>query len=125
MTKILEEAGYNQEEYNKDMAEVDVEEKVGFIIPLDYQLTEDGLTVQYGTDKIEMSVTFAVPERETEYRLDICLAGTKDVLVSKMIAPGTSSIYELMHGRGLVAYDLYVDGTFLKTTKPIEFTKEG
>ena len=76
------------------------------------------------TEKIEMTVTFGVPEKDVEYRLDICLAGTKDVLVSKMIAPGTSSIYSLMYGRGLVAYDLYVDGVYLETTKPIEFTKE-
>ena len=93
------------------------------------QPTEPEVTVTVdpgsSTEKIEMTVTFGVPEKDEEYRLDICLAGTKDVLVSKMIAPGTSSIYELMHGRGLVAYDLYVDGTYLKTTKPIEFTKEG
>jgi len=75
------------------------------------------------TEKIEMTVTFGVPEREVEYRLDICLAGTNDVLVSKMITPGTSSIYAQMFGRGLVAYDLYVDGVYLETTKPIEFTK--
>ena len=75
-------------------------------------------------DKIEMTVTFGVPEKDVEYRLDICLAGTKEVLMSKMIAPGTSSIYALMHGSGQVAYDLYVDGTYLETTKPIEFTKE-
>lgn len=77
-----------------------------------------------GADKIEMTVTFGVPEKDVEYRLDICLAGTKEVLMSKMIAPGTSSIYALMHGSGQVAYDLYVDGTYLETTKPIEFTKE-
>jgi len=75
------------------------------------------------TEKIEMTVTFGVPEKDVEYRLDICLAGTKDVLVSKMIAPGTVSIYAQMYGRGLVAYDLYVDGVYLETTKPIEFTK--
>ena len=76
------------------------------------------------TEKVEMTVTFGVPVKDVEYRLDICLAGTKDVLVSKMISPGTSSIYSLMYGRGLVAYDLYVDGVYLETTKPIEFTKE-
>ena len=75
------------------------------------------------TEKIEMTVTFGVPEKDVEYRLDICLAGTNDVLVSKMITPGTSSIYAQMFGRGLVAYDLYVDGVYLETTKPIEFTK--
>jgi len=76
-----------------------------------------------GTEKIEMTVTFAVPEREDEYRLDICLAGTNDVLASKMVTPGTSSVYVRLSGRGLVAYDLYVNGTYLETTNSIEFTE--
>ena len=75
------------------------------------------------TEKIEMTVTFGVPERDEEYRLDICLAGTNDVLASKMIAPGTGSIYVKLSGRGLVAYDLYVNGEYLETTRSIEFTK--
>ena len=75
------------------------------------------------TDKIEMTVTFAVPEREEEYRLDICLAGTNDVLASKMVTPGTGSVYVRLSGRGLVAYDLYVNGTYLETTNSIEFTE--
>ena len=80
-------------------------------------------TPNSSTDKMEMTVTFAVPEREEEYRLDICLAGTNDVLASKMVTPGTKSVYERLSGRGLVAYDLYVNGVYLETTKPIEFTK--
>jgi len=74
------------------------------------------------TEKIEMTVTFAVPEREEEYRLDICLAGTRDVLVSKMIAPGSTSTYAELTGRGLVAYDLYVNGEYLES-RSIEFTE--
>ena len=73
-------------------------------------------------EKIEMTVTFGVPEREEEYRLDICLGGTKDVLVSKMIAPGSASTYVELTGRGLVAYDLYVNGEYLET-RSIEFTE--
>ena len=76
-----------------------------------------------GMEKIEMTVTFAVPEREEEYRLDICLAGTNDVLASKMVTPGTSSVYVRLSGRGLVAYDLYVNGDFYETTNSIEFTE--
>ena len=72
---------------------------------------------------VEMTVTFAVPEREAEYRLDICSAGTKEVLASKMVTPGTSSIYVRLTGRGMVAYDLYVDGSYLETTNNIEFTE--
>ena len=74
-------------------------------------------------EKIEMTVTFAVPEREEEYRLDICLAGTNDVLASKMVTPGTGSVYVRLSGRGLVAYDLYVNGIYLETTNSIEFTE--
>ena len=58
-----------------------------------------------------------------KYRLDICLAGTNDVLASKMVTPGTGSVYVRLSGRGLVAYDLYVNGTYLETTNSIEFTE--
>jgi len=69
------------------------------------------------------TVTFSVPERDSEYRLDICLAGTKDILASKMIAPGSTSTYVLLSGTGSVAYDLYIDGEYYDTDV-IEFTKE-
>ena len=74
------------------------------------------------TDKFSMTVTFSVPEREEEYRLDICLGGTNDVLISKMISPGSTSTYVELTGRGLVAYDLYVNGEYFET-KSIEFTE--
>jgi len=73
-------------------------------------------------EKFTMTVTFSVPEREEEYRLDICLGGTNDVLVSKMIAPGSTSTYAELTGRGLVAYDLYVNGEYLES-RSIEFTE--
>ena len=73
-------------------------------------------------DKFSMTVTFSVPEREEEYRLDICLGGTNEVLVSKMISPGSTSTYVELTGRGLVAYDLYVNGEYLET-RSIEFTE--
>ena len=75
-----------------------------------------------GSDKFSMTVTFSVPEREEEYRLDICLGGTNDVLISKMIAPGSTSTYVELTGRGLVAYDLYVNGEYFET-RSIEFTE--
>lgn len=53
MTRVLEEAGYNQEEYEKDMEAIDVDEPISFTIPLDYQLTEDGLTVSIATSEIK------------------------------------------------------------------------
>ena len=75
------------------------------------------------TNKIEITVTFAVPERDEEYRLDICQAGTREVLASKMVTPGTSSVYVRLSGRGMVAYDLYMDGDYLETTNNIKFTE--
>ena len=66
------------------------------------------------------TVTFSVPEREEEFRLDICLAGTKDVLASKMVAPGSTSVFVDLPGAGLVDYDLYIDGTYYDT-RSIEF----
>ena len=71
----------------------------------------------------EITITFAVPEREEEYRLDICVAGTKEVLASKMVTPGTSSVYVRLSGRGMVAYDLYVNGDYLETTNNIKFSE--
>ena len=74
------------------------------------------------TDKFSMTVTFSVPERAEEYRLDICQGGTNEVLISKMIAPGSTSTYVELTGQGLVTYDLYVNGEYLET-KSIEFTE--
>ena len=94
--------------------------------PQQVQETTPPLEIMPGssTDKFSMTVTFSVPEREEEYRLDICLGGTNDVLISKMIAPGSTSTYVELTGRGLVAYDLYVNGEYFET-KSIEFTEVG
>ena len=81
-----------------------------------------GAIPEAGMEKFSMTVTFSVPEWTEEYRLDICLGGTNDVLISKMIAPGSTSTYVELTGRGLVAYDLYVNGEYLET-KSIEFTE--
>ena len=70
------------------------------------------------------TVTFSVPQREEEFRLDVCLAGTGNVLASKMIAPGSTSAFVELSGTGLVAYDLYIDGEYYDT-KTIEWTKAG
>lgn len=52
MTATFEEAGYTQEDYNSDMADAAQEEAISFTIPLDYKLTEDGLSVSIETSKI-------------------------------------------------------------------------
>ena len=82
---------------------------------------KDGTSTKFETALLQI-LELIVPEREEEYRLDICLGGTNDVLISKMIPPGSASTYVELTGRGLVAYDLYVNGEYLET-KSIEFTE--
>ena len=111
--------------------EIDVNSEVIIHYSLGPQETEPTAATEVpfetlaGPQEILITVTFAVPEREEEYRLDICTAGTNDVVASKMITPGTSSIYVALTGSGSVSYDLYMDGTYLYTPKPIQFTEEG
>ncbi|MDY3225814.1 MAG: Stk1 family PASTA domain-containing Ser/Thr kinase [Candidatus Faecousia sp.] len=66
------------------------------------------------------SVSWVVPESDEEYRLDVCLGGTRDVLFSKLVPPGAKAVIFDLSGRGTVYYDLYIDGEFLETRK-VEF----
>ena len=59
--------------------------------------------------------SFLVPERDVEYRLDICISGTKDIVDSKMISPGTTSVMVEVAGSGTMEFDLYIDGVFERT----------
>jgi serine/threonine-protein kinase len=61
------------------------------------------------------TASFLVPEMDVEYRLDICLNGTKDILASRMITPGTTSVMVEVAGSGTMYFDLYVDGVFVRT----------
>lgn len=75
-----------------------------------------------GSDgEITMGVTFSLPERDEDYTLNICLGGTTDVIASKPIAAGTSSVVIDMTGKGTVYYDLYIDGVLVGEQKA-EFT---
>ena len=67
------------------------------------------------------SVSWVVPERDEEYRLDVCLGGTKDVLFSKLIPPGAKTVLLDLSGSGVVYYDLYIDGEFAET-KTVDFS---
>lgn len=67
------------------------------------------------------SVSWVVPERDEEYRLDVCLGGTKDVLFSKLIPPGAKTVLLDLSGSGVVYYDLYFDGEFAET-KTVDFS---
>ncbi len=71
------------------------------------------------------TVTFTVPMRDTEFKFEICLAGTQEVLFSKMVAAGSTSTYvDKLVGEGTVDYDVYIDGVYYNT-QSIEFTKAG
>ena len=63
------------------------------------------------------SWSFAVPERGEDYRLDICLSGTSEVLISKIITAGTTNTQVDLMGSGTVYYDLYINGVFEDTRK--------
>lgn len=64
-----------------------------------------------------ITIALTVPARPVEYRLEICLEGAHEVLVSKMVPPNTTSTYVNLTGRGATAYDLYIDGVYERTEK--------
>lgn len=53
MTEIFLEAGYTQEDYDLDMADANLADPISFIIPLDYRLTKDGLSVSIVTSQVK------------------------------------------------------------------------
>ena len=67
------------------------------------------------------SVSWVVPESDEEYRLAVCLGGTKDALFSKLIPPGAKTVLLDLSGSGVVYYDLYINGEFAET-KTVDFT---
>ena len=67
------------------------------------------------------SVSWVVPESTEEYRLDVCLGGTKEILFSKLIPPGGRTVLLDLSGTGVVYYDLYINGEFAET-KTVDFT---
>ena len=80
------------------------------------QPTEPEETVE----EITITVSWEVPERPIEYRLEICLSGTKDILESKLVPPNTASTYVELTGSGSREYDLYIDGVY-ECTKLVDF----
>ena len=85
--------------------------------------TEPAPTQDSAEQDVAITAAFTLPEKEEEYRLDICISGTKDVVESKMIAPGTSSTMVELSGRGTVHYDLYINGEF-ECEKKVKFTDD-
>ena len=77
------------------------------------------------TQNEEITITYPVdvPDRQVEYRLEICLKGSTEVLTSKLVPPGTTRTYVDLTGSGTMEFDLYVDGAFLSSLA-VEFTEE-
>lgn len=53
LAKLFEQVGYTKEDYDFDMMEAEQSENIGFVIPLEYRLTEDGFQVSVPTNMIE------------------------------------------------------------------------
>lgn len=75
-------------------------------------VTEPSPTEPETPETVSYHASVVVPEKDTEYRLDICYKDTKDIYDSKMITPGTTSVMVEVAGSGIMCFDLYVDGEF-------------
>ena len=70
-------------------------------------------TVPEETEELQtIDVGIQVPVREEDYVLDICLAGSTEVLATKIVLAGDTSTSVKLSGRGTVTYDLYINGEF-------------
>ena len=83
------------------------------------QVKDDPMETEQEQTVPPFSVSWVVPESTEEYRLDVCLGGTRDVLFSKLIAPGAKTVLLDLTGNGTVYYDLYINGEFLETKKVV------
>lgn len=67
--------------------------------------------------EVTVTISFAVPSRPIEYRLEICLKDQHSILESKRVPPDATSTYIKLTGRGEMEYDLYIDGVYERTEK--------
>lgn len=67
--------------------------------------------------EVTLTISFAVPSRSVEYRLEICLKGEHSILESKMVPANATSTFVTLKGRGEMEYDLYIDGVYERTEK--------
>ena len=74
-------------------------------------------------EPVTIGVGFSLPVSDVDYVLDICLSGTTEAVVTKLIPAGTSSIAVNLTGSGTVYYDLYIDGVFEREDY-VEFTDD-
>ena len=80
------------------------------------QVKDDPMETEQEQTVPPFSVSWVVPESTEEYRLDVCLGGTR---FSKLIAPGAKTVLLDLTGNGTVYYDLYINGEFLETKKVV------
>lgn len=100
-------------------AEIIIQYSTGVIettAPTQEQLPEETETEQTVPP---FGVSWVVPERTEEYRLDVCMGGTRDVLFSKLVPPGAKTVIFDLAGSGTMYYDLYINGEFLQTKKVV------
>lgn len=67
--------------------------------------------------EVTLTISFAVPSRSVEYRLEICRKGEHSILESKMVPANATSTFMTLKGRGEMEYDLYIDGVYERTEK--------
>ena len=109
----------------KSNEEIDVNTEI--IIQYSQGLMEtdptEASTPEETTGEQTHTVTFNLPEREEEYRLDICIADTEEIIHTETIRPGTTSTLVDLSGSGTVYYDLYINGEF-ESQKKVTFSNE-
>ena len=67
------------------------------------------------TEETEITISFKVPERDKEYRLEVRPKGSGEVVASKLVPPGVASTYVNLKGTGTQSFDLYADGEYIRT----------
>jgi hypothetical protein len=105
MTVIFEKAGYTQEDYNNDMAEAEQEEPVSFTIPLDYKLTDDGLSVSIETSEIIETGGAKLYDIQL---LKYFGAANKEENGYIMVPNGSGSLINFNNGKSSYSYTQYV-----------------
>ena len=68
-------------------------------------------------DGVEVSASFGLPEMDTDFVVDVCLHGSREIIVSKRVAAGVRFVMVDLVGSGTQKYDLYIDGVLTDTQK--------
>ena len=68
-------------------------------------------------EEVTKAVTVMLPQREEAYKLTIMLGSGVTVLDDQVINPGTQSIQVYMTGSGVMTYEIYIDGEYVRSEK--------